>query len=187
VGRHERSVGYAVLMRVSLTVAARIVVCCAAALALVGCGAGQITQTDSQVAAVDGAFGDVGNTLALRDVLIPYPNNQQDTYPIGSTVPVLFTIINQGNNTDELIAVTSPAASQTLVLGTRQIPPGTTVLSTAGAVPLTSPLVVGELRVVLTTTQPLHAGLNTPITFQFRHAGKVTLPVPMGSPPNSAD
>jgi periplasmic copper chaperone A len=174
-------------MRVPLTVAARIVACCAAALALVGCGAGQITQTDSQVSAVDGAFGNVGNAIALRNVLIPYPHNQQGTYPAGSAVPVLFTIINQGNSADELIAVTSPAASQALVLGTRQIPPGTTVISTAGAVPATSPLIVGELRVVLITTQPLHAGLNTPVTFQFRNAGKVTLPVPMANPPNSAD
>ncbi|MBV9161338.1 MAG: copper chaperone PCu(A)C [Pseudonocardiales bacterium] len=177
-------------MRVFLTVAARIVACCAAALALVGCGAGQITQTDRQVAAVNGAFGNVGNAIALRDVLIPYPHNQQGTYPAGSTVPVVLTIINQGNSADELIAVASPAASQALVLGTTQIPPGTTVLSTAGALPVngepTSPLAVGELRVVLTTAQPLHAGLNTPVTFQFRNAGKVTLPVPMAAPPNSA-
>jgi copper(I)-binding protein len=177
-------------MRVPLTLAARIVACCAAALALVGCGAGQITQTDSQVAAVDGASGNAGNAIALRDVLIPYPHNQQGTYPVGSSVPVVLTIINQGSSADELIAVTSPAASQALVLGTTQIPPGSTVISTAGAAPgsgaPTSPLVVGELRVVLTTTRPLHAGLDTPVTFQFRNAGRVTLPVPMAEPPSSA-
>jgi len=177
-------------MRVPLTVAARIVACCAAALALVGCGAGQITQTDSQVAAVDGASGNAGNTIALREVLIPYPHNQQGTYPAGSSVPVVLTIINQGSSADELIAVTSPAASQALVLGTTQIPPGSTVISTAGAASgsgaPTSPLVTGELRVVLTTTRPLHAGLDTPVTFQFRNAGRVTLPVPMAEPPSSA-
>jgi copper(I)-binding protein len=178
------------LMRVPLTVAARVVACCAAALALAGCGAGQITQTDSQVAAVDGASGNAGNAIALRDVLIPYPHNQQGTYPAGSSVPVVLTIINQGNSADELIAVTSPAASQALVLGTTQIPPGTTVISTASAGPAsgepTSPLVAGELRVVFTSTRPLHAGLDTPVTFQFRNAGKVTLPVPMAEPPNAA-
>ncbi|MGH3865608.1 MAG: copper chaperone PCu(A)C [Pseudonocardiaceae bacterium] len=180
-------------MRVSLTsasAAARIVACCAAALALVGCGAGQITQTDRQVAAVDGAFGNAGNAIALREVLIPYPHDQQGTYPAGSAVPMVLTIINQGDSADELIAVTSPAASQALVLGTTQIPPGTTVTSTAGTLPSrsepTSPLVVGELRVVLFTTRLLHAGLNTPVTFQFRKAGTVTLSVPMAAPPNSA-
>nr|MDQ3763043.1 copper chaperone PCu(A)C [Actinomycetota bacterium] len=173
-------------MRVPLTVAARIVACCAAALALVGCGAGQITQTDSQVAAVDGAFGDIGNSIALRNVLIPYPQNQQGTYPAGAAVPVLLTVINHGNTTDELVAVTSPAASQGLVSGTTQIPPGTTVISTTGSAEPTSPLVVGELRVVLITTQPLPTGLNTPVTFHFRNAGKVTLPVPMATPPDAA-
>ena len=57
---------------------------------------------------------------------------------------------------------------------------------TAGAAEPTSPLVVGELRVLLTTNQPLHAGLNTALTFQFRNAGKITLPVPMAAPSISA-
>jgi hypothetical protein len=171
-------------MRVPLTIAARIVACCAAALALVGCGAGQITQTDTQVAAVDGTSGDVGPSIALRDVLLPSPPNPAGTYPAGSAVPVVLTIINGGDQPDELVAVTSPAG-QALVLGAAQIPPGSTVISTAGSAGPTSPLVVGELRIVLTTTQPLHAGLTTPITFQFRNAGKRTLQVPMGPPPNA--
>ncbi len=176
-------IGYALTMRVPLSVAARSVVCCAAVLALVGCGAGQITQTDSQVAAVNGAYGNVGSTIALRDVLIPYPSSPDGTYPAGSTVPVLLTIVNQGNRADELLGATSPTAGQAVIVGTTQIPPGTTVISTAGAAPLTSPLVVGELRILLTTTAPLRAGLNTPVTFQFRNAGKLTLPVPMATPP----
>ncbi len=173
-------------MRLPLTITARIVACCAATLALVGCSAGQITQTDHQVPAVDGASGDVGTSIALRDVQISYPGNTNGAYPAGSTVPVLLTIVNQGSNTDELIAVTSPAASQAVVLGTTQIPPRTTVISTTGSTEPTSPLVVGELRVLLITTQPLRAGLNTPVTFQFRNAGQLTLPVPMAPPATSA-
>jgi copper(I)-binding protein len=171
-------------MRVSLTIAARIVACCAAALALVGCGAGQITQTDTQVAAVNGTSGDVGPFIALRDVLLPSPAYPAGTYPVGSAVPVVVTIINGGDQPDELVAVTSPAG-QALVLGATQIPPGATVLSTAGSARPSSPLVVGELRIVLTPTRPLHAGLTTPITFQFRNAGKQTLQVPMAPPPNT--
>jgi copper(I)-binding protein len=173
------------MMRVPLTIAARVVACCAAALALVGCGAGQITQTDNQVAAVDGAFGNVGNSIALRDVLLPYPQNPTGTYPAGSTVPVVLTVVNQGDQPDELVAVTSPTG-QAQVLGATQIAAGTTVISTAGSAGPASPLVVGELRILLTNTQPLHAGLTTPITFQFRNAGSLTLPVPMAPPPNSA-
>jgi copper(I)-binding protein len=176
-------------MQVPLTAAARIVACCAAALALGGCSAGQITQTDSQFSAVDGAFGNVGNSIALRNVLIPYPHNQAPSYPIGSSVPVLLSITNQGNSADELVGVDSPVASQTLVEGTTQLPPGTTVTSTPGSDPTglqpSSPLVAGQLRLLLTTNQVLHAGLNIPITFQFQHAGKLTLPVPMATPSNS--
>jgi hypothetical protein len=172
-------------MRASLSIAARIVACCAVALALVGCGAGQITQTDHQVAAVDGAFGNVGvgNAIALRNVFIPYPQDHHGTYPAGSTVPVMLTIINQGNSSDELLTVTSPVASQVQVSGTTQIPSGMTITSTAGSATPTSPLVVGELRIALTTDRLLRAGLDTPLTFQFRNAGKLTLPVPMAPLP----
>ncbi len=174
-------------MRRPLAVTALIAACCATAAALAGCSAGQITQTDSQVAAVDGAHGDAGNNIALRDVLIPLPPSRNGTYPAGSNVPVLLTIVNQGTSADELIAVTSPAAGQVLVLGTSAIPPGTNVTSTLWSIPagVQSPLVAGELRIVLTTTQPLRAGLNTPVTFVFRNAGEVTVPVPMAASPNS--
>jgi periplasmic copper chaperone A len=175
-------------MRVPLNVTARIMACCACALTvalpLVGCAAGQITQTDRQIAAVDGSAANVG-TIALRNVFIPYPQNPNGIYPAGSTVPVVVTIINQGSSPDQLITVSGPAVSQAAVLGTTQLPGGTTVISTTGSTGPTSPLVIGELRVLLTTNQPLHAGLNTPLTFQFRDAGKVTLPVPMGTSPAS--
>ncbi|MGH4002484.1 MAG: copper chaperone PCu(A)C [Pseudonocardiaceae bacterium] len=178
------------LMRHSFPTAALISAICAIALALAGCAAGQITQTDSQVAAVDGAYGDVGDNIALRDVLILAPSSSDGTYPAGSNVPVLLTIVNQGASADELISVTSPAADRVLVLGTRTIPPGTNVTSTLTSVPGTgqsqSPLVVGQLRIVLNTTQPLRAGLNTPVTFVFRNAGTLTVPVPMAVPPDPA-
>lgn len=178
------------LMRHSFPATALIAAACAIALALTGCSAGQITQTDSQMAAVDGAYGDVGDRIALRDVLIPAPSSSAGTYPAGSNVPVLLTIVNQGTSPDELISVTSPAADRVLVLGTRTIPPGTNVTSTIASAPGTgqpqSPLVVGQLRIVLNTTQPLRVGLNTPVTFVFRNAGTLTVPVPMAVPPSSA-
>ena len=117
---------------------------------------------------------------------VPFPPNQNGTYPAGSTVPVILTVVNQGDAPDQLITVSSPAASQAAVLGTTQIPPGTTVTSTTGGGVPTSPLVVGELRVLLTIKQPLRAGLNTPLTFQFRNAGSITLPTPMAPPPAAA-
>src|ERR687893_2205482 len=95
------------LRRRRLAVTALIPACCASAPSLVGCSAGQITQTDSQVAAVDGAYADVGQNIALRDVLIPAPPHSNGTYPAGSSVPVLLTIVYQGTPAARLIAATS--------------------------------------------------------------------------------
>jgi hypothetical protein len=130
-----------------LTVAARIIISCAVALALVGCAANQTTH---DVSAVDGAFGNAGNTIALRDVLIPNPRTPQEDYPARSTVSVLLAIVNQGNQAGKLVAVTSPSASQVQMVGNTNLPPGGTVISTVSSAPInalpTSPMVVDRLR-----------------------------------------
>lgn len=176
------------LMRSPVTLAARIVACCAAAFALAGCGAGQQAQTAAQTAAVNGANADLG-ALALRDVLITYPEHHNGTYPAGSNVPVRLTIVNQTTSADTLMSVVTPAARQVLLEGTTTIPPGLSV--SAGteysdpAAPA-SPLDVGQLRIVLVdATYPLRPGLNIEVTFVFQNAGPVTLSVPMGPPSES--
>ncbi|MFN2494396.1 MAG: copper chaperone PCu(A)C [Pseudonocardiaceae bacterium] len=182
------------LMRTSRPLVSLVVACCAAVLALVGCGAGQVTQTDSQVAVIDGASGDVGR-IALRDVLIPYPDAGHGSYPVGSNVPLRFTIVNQGNSADELVSVTTPVARRVQVEGNTTIPAGMSVTNAGdaehGASPApssrpASPLDFGELRIVLIEiNREPRPGLNTEITFVFRDAGSVTLPVPMGPPAES--
>lgn len=169
-------------LRARITAVALVIISFALALTLVGCAG---NQAGYDAPAVDGTSGNIGNTIALRDVMIPNPHNPQDSYPAESTVPVLVAIVNQGNQTDRLIAVTSPAASQVQMAGTTDIPPGSTVLSTASAAvsnaPITTPLVAGRLRITLTLNRILRDGLSIPITFQFRHAGTVTLSVPTGA------
>ncbi|MGH3940803.1 MAG: copper chaperone PCu(A)C [Pseudonocardiaceae bacterium] len=181
-----------------MTLVARIVACCAVVLALVGCGAGQTAQTASQAAAIDGANADLG-AIALRDVLMPYPEEHNGTYPAGSDVPVHLTIVNETTRPDTLVSVTTPAARQVLLEGTTTIPGGMAVRggadhSGAGqgsaghrstAAPI-GPLDVDELRIVLAdATRPLRPGLNIQLTFVFRDAGPVTLSVPMGPPSES--
>ena len=99
------------------------------ALALTGCGAGQIAHTATQQAAVDGASGDAGDDIALRGVLMPSSPNPSGSYPVGSNVPVLATIINSGGEADELVAVTSPMAGRVQVSGTVRIPPRRNIVS----------------------------------------------------------
>jgi copper(I)-binding protein len=146
-----------------------------------------MAQTSQQLPAVEGASGDAGDSIALRNVWIPYPRSGT-SYPPGSRVPVAATIVNQGPTTDELVAVSSPVSGWVEVSGTVHIPPGTNVVSIADswadAAGTASPLVVGRLRIVLVTTRVLRAGLDTPVTFRFRNAGTVTLSVPMAAPAN---
>jgi copper(I)-binding protein len=85
----------------------------AVALGLVGCSAGQITQTADQVSAVPGANADVG-ALGLRDLQIAYPG--QNGYPAGGNAPLIIRIFNEGAKTVKLTAVSAPGTAQSVVL-----------------------------------------------------------------------
>ncbi|SFO35610.1 Copper(I)-binding protein [Amycolatopsis rubida] len=80
-----------------------------AALVLAGCGAGQITQTDTQQPAVNGTYAQV-KTIVLRDAAVQYPA-QGPGYAAGSSAPLTLTVINQGQKDDKLVSVTSEGAS----------------------------------------------------------------------------
>jgi copper(I)-binding protein len=165
----------------------RVVVCTVAGLvAFCGCGAGQATQTASETAAVTGASADAGGGIALRNVWIPFPPDRTGGYPAGSSVPVVATIVNYGSEVDELVGVASPVAVRVLVEGATRLPPHRNVVITDAPTEPASPLVAGALRIVLTTSQVLRTGLDTPVTFRFRNAGQVTLPVPMAVRPHGA-
>jgi copper(I)-binding protein len=86
------------------------------AVALAGCGAGQITQTDTQLAGINGANGNAG-PIALRDVQLAYPPNKQGVYQPGSNATLIVTVVNTGLTPDTLVKVTSPAVTNVLVNG----------------------------------------------------------------------
>ncbi|MEU9688149.1 hypothetical protein [Amycolatopsis japonica] len=80
-----------------------------AALVLAGCGAGQITQTDSQQPAVNGTYAQA-KELVLRNAALQFPTEGQ-AYPAGAAAPLTLTIVNQGKLDDELVSVSSEAAT----------------------------------------------------------------------------
>ncbi|MFI9452748.1 hypothetical protein [Amycolatopsis sp. NPDC052450] len=80
-----------------------------AALVLAGCGAGQITQTDSQQPAVNGTYAQAKD-LVLRNAALQFPAEGQ-AYPAGAAAPLTLTIVNQGKQDDELVSVSSEAAT----------------------------------------------------------------------------
>ncbi|MEA5359169.1 hypothetical protein VA596_06440 [Amycolatopsis sp., V23-08] len=93
-----------------------------AALALAGCGAGQITQTDTQQPAVNGTHAQV-KTIALRDVAVQYPTSGAG-YASGATPALTLTIVNQGQQDDTLVSVTAEDGTAATVGGSKDIVAG---------------------------------------------------------------
>lgn len=94
------------------------------AVLLAGCGAGQITQTDTQQSGVNGANANAG-PIALRDVQLAAPSGAQSAYQPGSNAVLIATIVNTGLSSDTLLKVTTPAAGAVLIDGS---PNGTVAL-----------------------------------------------------------
>ena len=69
----------------------------AGALALTGCGAGQITQTSSQVSGVGGASANVGQ-IGVREAAFAFTGDGKTAaiYRAGGTAPLAMTVVNFG-------------------------------------------------------------------------------------------
>src|SRR4030081_1810884 len=106
----------------------------AAALVLAGCGAGQITQTATQEPAINGANAQVG-TLYIRDAALQFPPSGP-AYKAGSSAALTLTIINAGQQDDELVGVTTDAASGAVIQGSKLVVAGSSlVISPPAAAP----------------------------------------------------
>lgn len=92
------------------------------ALALAGCGAGQITQTDTQLPAVNGSQA-VAGQLTISNVALSFPQGEDKFYPAGSDVPLTLTIANRGGKADQLVAVKASIAEKAQITGDKVIAP----------------------------------------------------------------
>ena len=99
------------------------------ALALAGCGAGQVTQTSTQVPAVVGANAGVG-AIVVRDAFIEFGEQPQgaNIYPRGGAAPLKMSIVNTGIQPDRLVSASSPAAASVAITGDAEVPPGRVLL-----------------------------------------------------------
>lgn len=93
-----------------------------AAFVLAGCGAGQITQTDTQQPAVNGTYAQV-KTIVLRDAAVQYPTSGAG-YAAGATPALTLTIVNQGAQDDTLVSVTTEDGTQATVGGSKDVVAG---------------------------------------------------------------
>ena len=115
------------------TRAALVVGALIGAVALAGCGAGQVTQTASQVAAVEGGNATTGQ-IAVRNATIEFdgPVESGAIHPAGGEAPLEMSIVNTGAELDRLVGASSPVASSVQVSGVLRVPGGQ-VLSVEGA------------------------------------------------------
>lgn len=147
----------------------------AAAVALTGCAAGQISQTADQVAAIDGANGSVGN-LTILNAQLAEPRDQ--TIGEGSNSQLLLWISNAGLEADTLTGITTPYAAEVRITGDAQIPGQTlTDLATSQGTRIT----------VEDFTQEVVTGNSVPMTFSFQKAGSIDLDIPVQLPPGRSE
>jgi copper(I)-binding protein len=100
-------------------------------LAIAGCGSGQITQTDTQMAAINGASGQAGQ-VGVRNAQLAFPSGAAGYYPKGSDAPLVTTIVNDGSSVDRLVSVSSPSAASVAVQGSTTLPAGFAVTAGEG-------------------------------------------------------
>nr|WP_208407272.1 hypothetical protein [Amycolatopsis granulosa] len=103
------------------------VVAVGAALALAGCGAGQIAQTSTMLPAVNGALGQAGK-LAVRDAALVSRNDCEQAYASGSSAPLTLVIANDGAADDDLVSVSSPNAANATIAGQKTVVAGSKLL-----------------------------------------------------------
>lgn len=147
----------------------------AAAVAVAGCSAGQITQTDSQTAAVTAEKATVGD-LRINDAALQNPLDKK-FWAQGSTVPLEMSIANDGAKPDAVQSVSTPAAQKVAVKGQKNIA-AQDALTVDG-----QGKKVGTADFELTgLKQNIYPGQVIKVTVTFAKAGPVDLRVPIGAP-----
>ncbi|MEV6772713.1 hypothetical protein AB0N05_29155 [Nocardia sp. NPDC051030] len=178
-----------------------------AMLALSGCGAGQISQTATQVAAVNGNSANVGK-VALRDVRFLLPQSEEYNNAKGGKAVLAFSAINLGEaKSDELVSITSDLGS-VKIDGKAEIKPQTTLVAGyakkgeakpeaaaghdqhgASAEPATEKAADPDANPLLIEIDGLSKdvtpGLTYPVTFNFKDAGTVVVNVPVDAGPGN--
>ncbi|RZT86383.1 copper(I)-binding protein [Pseudonocardia sediminis] len=147
---------------------------------LTGCG-----SYEAQLTAPGGA-DDTTGTIAVRDARISAstPRAGDEAYDAGEDAPLTLTIVNNGDATDRLLAVSSPVAEDASIDGDAQILGGFALVSGYDQVAPAQTL-PATVRADITLTdlrEPVRAGLTYPVTFTFERSGAVVLEVPVGNP-----
>jgi copper(I)-binding protein len=154
----------------------------AAAIALTGCGAGQISQVATQEPAVNAASAGVGD-IALRNVHLRAPQTGDYVEP-GTEVELLFVATNQSSDVeDKLVSIRSAVGTVTLT-GDATVPANGVLVvgSPDGQIaPLESVEAAEAVESSVALTKPITNGLTYDFTFDFEKAGETTVAVPISA------
>ncbi|KAA0097503.1 hypothetical protein CIW49_16625 [Mycolicibacterium sp. P1-18] len=157
-----------------------------AAIVLSGCGAGQISQTATQMPAVNGTLawvGDPTSGIALRNVHLRAPQTADYVRP-GDEAELIFVAVNESaENGDKLVSITSDVGTVS-VSGDAQVPAGgTLVVGTPDGTPSALDATEGANTVEATVrlSKPITNGLNYPFTFTFERNGQTQVNVPISA------
>jgi hypothetical protein len=159
-----------------------------AASALVGCSAGQVSQTATQEPAVNGTLTTFDN-IALRNIHLQAVQTSDALKP-GEEVDLIFTATNLSPDVaDRLVSVTSEVGEVT-VTGKKDLPPnGVLVVGEPdGATALGSVEAADVAEATVTLEKPISNGLLYNFTFTFEKAGsqEVAVPISAGEAPRQA-
>jgi copper(I)-binding protein len=155
--------------------------------ALTACSAGQVTQTASQNRDKTGGQASVGN-IDLRAVQLAYPRG--DAYESGDDADLLLAIVNDGGEDDTLTDISGDG------FGGYEIEDDTAASSSGSSsgssstqtdldIPANSAVIVDGENITITLTdldEDLTVAQPLELTFTFRNAGEVTLPVTVANP-----
>ena len=138
--------------------------------AIAGCEAGNDAPTLEFHPASFGAHTVVNGIQITNAFVLGAPNGS--VLPSGSSAGLFVSLYNGGSSSDTLLSATASGTAQSISLSGGTVP----LAAMAAPVNLTGP----EPKVVLENlSQPLRGGSNITVTFDFQHAGTVTLAVPV--------
>jgi copper(I)-binding protein len=137
--------------------------------AIAGCEAGAHAPTLEFHPAAAGAQTVFNGIQISNAFVLGAPSGS--TVPSGSSASMFVSLYNGGASSDTLMSASAAGAATSVTLSG-----GTVTLPSNAAVNLTGP----EPKVVLEKlTVPLTGGGTVPVTFDFEHAGTVTMQVPV--------
>ena len=154
----------------------------AAAVAVGGCSAGQVSQTANQQPGVNGTLATVGS-IALRNIHLRAAQSTDYVRP-GRDVELLFVAINDSPDTnDKLVSIKSDVATVTLTGDTSEPANGALVVGEPDGLiaPLEAVETAAAAKASVTLTKPITNGLTYNFTFAFEKAGQTTVAVPISA------